>query len=78
MATGIEQIARRDDGIHERIGKGFFAASGRKMIYDSDSLRSAQTILSREKIATDDFDAGGAADLVGIFCEFCRIAALGA
>ena len=53
LQESVHQITRRQGGIHERAGKGFFHA-GREVIDDRDSIRRLLTILARQQIAGDD------------------------
>src|SRR5438034_1343471 len=56
----LEEIAGRDDRVHERIGKGLLAGSGRQVEDHGGILGRRGTISLRQEIAPDHVDARSA------------------
>ena len=53
----VEQIARRDDGVHERIGKRLLAPARGQMKDDRHIPGRREAIGAGQQVARDDFDA---------------------
>src|SRR5882724_9915753 len=58
----LQEIAGRDDRVHERIGKGLLAGAGRQVEDHGGILRGRGTILARQEIAPDPLDARSPVD----------------
>src|SRR2546425_4521539 len=54
----LEQVARRDRGVHESVGK-HVGSTRREVIDDGHTSRGAHAVLGREEVAHHELDAGG-------------------
>src|SRR5439155_17904166 len=55
-ARGVEEIARRDHGVHERVRKRLLAPGGRQMKDDGDILGGGEAVGSGQQIARDHLE----------------------
>ncbi len=55
--AGLEQVARRDDGVHKCVGKGLLAGPGSQMKDDRHILACSLAIRAGEEIAFEHLDS---------------------